>query len=837
MYYLSDEMEGGGIPPSRRSSDAGRSSYVHFTHHGLATGANTAPSSARNSMYDFPSMAAASGYATTAAGGGGGGPSGGGTAWPWPAAAGMKRYSLMPTKGKDWARSKKDMRWDPKFCGMEKRIKRVLMVEYFKSEVYEGGRRFIKMEAKATEASDMAAIDMICRRERPQGIVLRVFHVQNFPEAIEFFVAKYRMHDRKDVEGWDGMKDWVYRFRPQRRAGKAVPMAKTFKKRQIPGLAKVAWGMDCLKVMRVGYRPDDKKERHPDTKVAELKGFLEDRGDVADDGRGGMRAEDPWLDEMDDERSPSPHWNETDPNNPRVAHHTHDVYSQRLTVYMQWVTNEVQKPAPVPSDDRRRKAVELFDPGSTIVVIDNSESLSIEDTIVPAHGEIERIWRGPGTSYYEIGTEEEANELTASGSPNTKFARDFVQRIVETIYNSVADCWEAVLDVAWDHESILQDSIYEHPADESRAPELFKNSETWLKFSKLMSYHLECIGDVQEYVGDFRDEDESNDSDTAVYTWLRSVEQTFLRLNGYIEEDLIKQTDKLTDLMYKTVGIRDSQDSLRLGTSMWRLSWVTFIFLPLSFITSFFGMNVDLFQDNPAIKWYFITAAPFMAVVIIAVFMLKWFIDRHRRPIYERAVYERLFNELQQANADLWSSHGPREVQPIGWTSKLKWYIIYKFTKNKTTYRGTSIEYDSIWSRCKQYLIRRWSPDIAFKPQESDWIIDNETGEVRRGRRNSLQHRGTLINMGGVMPGARRVPTMGPSRGVHQHAASTTAGSVSQPSLRSTSATSRVTQSHGEKSETLSVPASGQNRPRPPRLSIERPSSAPAGASQEDLKG
>src|SRR3954469_12982595 len=94
------------------------------------------------------------------------------------------------------------------------------------------------------------------------------------------------MHDKRNIDGWDGFKEWVYHFRPTRRAGKPVPMAKTFKKRQMPGLAKVAWGMDCLKVMRVGYRPDDKEERHPDTKVAELKGFLESGDDAADDAQG-----------------------------------------------------------------------------------------------------------------------------------------------------------------------------------------------------------------------------------------------------------------------------------------------------------------------------------------------------------------------------------------------------------------------------------------------------------------------------------------------------------------------------------------------------------------------
>ena len=40
-----------------------------------------------------------------------------------------------------------------------------------------------------------------------------------------------------------------------------------------------------------------------------------------------------------------------------------------------------------------------------------------------------------------------------------------------------------------------------------------------------------------------------------------------------------------------------------LNESLWRLSWITFIFLPLTFITGIFGMNVDTFAHNPSIKW------------------------------------------------------------------------------------------------------------------------------------------------------------------------------------------------------------------------------------------
>lgn len=62
--------------------------------------------------------------------------------------------------------------------------------------------------------------------------------------------------------------------------------------------------------------------------------------------------------------------------------------------------------------------------------------------------------------------------------------------------------------------------------------------------------------------------------------------------------------------MYKSISIRDARQSLELNTSLWRLSWITFIFLPLTFLTGMFGMNVDELHSNPPLRWYFIVAAP-----------------------------------------------------------------------------------------------------------------------------------------------------------------------------------------------------------------------------------
>jgi Mg2+ and Co2+ transporter CorA len=43
--------------------------------------------------------------------------------------------------------------------------------------------------------------------------------------------------------------------------------------------------------------------------------------------------------------------------------------------------------------------------------------------------------------------------------------------------------------------------------------------------------------------------------------------------------------------------------SLSLNESLWRLSWITFIFLPLTFLSGFFGMNVDWFSNDPSASW------------------------------------------------------------------------------------------------------------------------------------------------------------------------------------------------------------------------------------------
>ena len=128
-----------------------------------------------------------------------------------------------------------------------------------------------------------------------------------------------------------------------------------------------------------------------------------------------------------------------------------------------------------------------------------------------------------------------------------------------------------------------------------------------------MFYHISIVNKMRMYLAEMEG-DQSGEG-----LWLNQSPEDFQRLSNLIQDDLIKKTNYLSELMYKSVAYRDSRLSLQLGTSMWRLSWITFIFLPLTFMVGFFGMNVDTFKGSPSIKWYFVTAVPFVCVLLAAV--------------------------------------------------------------------------------------------------------------------------------------------------------------------------------------------------------------------------
>lgn len=254
---------------------------------------------------------------------------------------------------------------------------------------------------------------------------------------------------------------------------------------------------------------------------------------------------------------------------------------------------------------------------------------------------------------------------------------------------------------------------------------------------KLAYLHLELAKDVRNMMKDVTGDDGPDE-------WIALSAEEFDKVATSVSEDLIKPTSNLSDMMYKSVEIRDSRLGLQLDASMWRLSWITFIFLPLTFISGFFGMNVDVFskdEDNPELKWYFIVTVPLMLCVV-----LFWLLFKRAGPGLDndptdsqRGVYEHLFHEFSDNYPHVWAREGPRPPHPnsaihsnstSGGASvfkRLKWRLVRHWFNPATTIRARGYDpADDLgpYARFKRHMARRWLRELE---------TDARTREVREG--------------------------------------------------------------------------------------------------------
>jgi hypothetical protein len=226
--------------------------------------------------------------------------------------------------------------------------------------------------------------------------------------------------------------------------------------------------------------------------------------------------------------------------------------------------------------------------------------------------------------------------------------------------------------------------------------------------------------------------------------WLGSVPDELVRLTGQWDRDIIAPTSGLSDLMYKSVGIRDARHSLQLGLSMWRLSWITFIFLPLTFTVGFFGMNVDTFSDNVSIKWWFIVSIPILVLVLALWYAVKHTLSTQRQNPLRRGVYEALYHELATEHSALWTRRGPRpNVVPVGWWNGLKWRLVTTWFGSDKLKAGAKVdpatEEFGAWSRIKQRLVRRWLVDLPVMSATELPLTTQPGDNTPISRRSSVQ--------------------------------------------------------------------------------------------------
>jgi hypothetical protein len=100
-----------------------------------------------------------------------------------------------------------------------------------------------------------------------------------------------------------------------------------------------------------------------------------------------------------------------------------------------------------------------------------------------------------------------------------------------------------------------------------------------------------------------------------VVEWYESVFAPLQKLNLVVSpavtfERLLGEADKLSDflmdsfqLLMSTMSTLDAQTSLEQAARGARLTWLAFIYAPLSFVTGIYGMNVKEINDSPLSVW------------------------------------------------------------------------------------------------------------------------------------------------------------------------------------------------------------------------------------------
>ncbi|KAK4497841.1 hypothetical protein PRZ48_010495 [Zasmidium cellare] len=571
---------------------------------------------------------------------------------------------------------------------------RVLIVDYISNdaEPAKGGKRHVAVASQEFQSLPELR-HFYSDKKRVHGAALRVIHVQNATWATLFLLKKFNINHPNELVGMPSFAKWAQYEKPRQRNGKPFLNGRSWRGQTDPwrNVSRTAFGLDYLKPYNTESPQRRKQKTAVDAKIMHLNAY-------------------------EDSRSP----------------YGYDVSVQRMSVYVQrnlgppnHISPDIDVKNPYkhmlngsPMFDSQGGKVPLLDyldNSNTVIIFENSASMQLEDCLVQPRNDFENRWRR--LSFY-LRKEDVLND--------SRLAAQCTNFILVDIFHGLGVVWDQFLSAAEDHVAMLEEKIFDNPADESRAPELWTNQAAWLKVDKIMWIHADLVREMQVNMRELADvDDEANGVEV---DWMASTTSEYERLSHNVSEDLVQPTNNLSDLMYKSVGIRDSRQSLQLGLSMWRLSWITFIFLPLTFIVGLFGMNVDAFADNPSIGWYFLAAVVLMIFVLLLWYCVKHSLQRSRQTPFQRGLYESLFNDLEEEYPQLWTSAGAAEdVEPQGTWNRIKWRLIRRWfapekTINKRLYSALAPDDQrselGAWAAIKQQLLFRWLGEMRLSHQQ-----------------------------------------------------------------------------------------------------------------------
>ena len=401
------------------------------------------------------------------------------------------------------------------------------------------GKRSTQAQEFTTLSELQTFYDKRRREDAKNRPVLRIVHAQNARWAREFLFARYDIPYGSEQANSFGR--WAMFEKPQRRAGKPVLQAKAFRTEKDPvrHIWRCGFGMDYLR----SFPPQHMEHHITRQRAANL----------------GHNVPDPKNFMM----FPLNHWVENDDSS--YPAHGYDVYVQRMSVYIQrnmegsglpddWreiyrtpapprysmdsnsdggfssvATVDENRPSPSPSGQTSVLGDEECDNTTTILILESSQSGLVRDTMIGARDEIECKWR---RLFADLPREDYENDSDLS--------LQCIDVALKYVFTGMTASWDKTLTRCEEHVTVLEDRIYEDPADESRAPELWQNSGLWLKVESLIWAQLGVVQAMKEYMREIALGDKE---------FWDEVPGQYQKITSAIQEDIIKPTQNLSDLV------------------------------------------------------------------------------------------------------------------------------------------------------------------------------------------------------------------------------------------------------------------------------------------------
>jgi hypothetical protein len=235
--------------------------------------------------------------------------------------------------------------------------------------------------------------------------------------------------------------------------------------------------------------------------------------------------------------------------------------------------------------ERSRQRYDQIRPNKSIILHELLQSLPTE--YPPPIGDTEKSY--PDTETHP--------ELFKEGPSGLK-AIELVKTVTENVCDKLTEHLSKNVHSYRNCQAQLAEKVYQNPGDEKLPNKLWAFSRAFQNAGKV-------VKSLEALVSDLEDEFQRQlGRELFSEPFLAKFQQNLRQMKVDIKDDLQRPIAEITDYVYKSVSIRDTRNSYELNTSLWRLSWVTFVFLPLTFVAGVFGMNVDTFEHNPSIKWY-----------------------------------------------------------------------------------------------------------------------------------------------------------------------------------------------------------------------------------------